>query len=247
MHEIMHLPVVIPKHCIMKNLIILFVAFPFFSFSQDIKSALTLSGGAEYQKAHSHAWNVELSYQNRMGNSKRFWSEFGVNYSVLEYNGDSQNRLDTTNISLATTYAQVNYFGSFRRESVHYSRSSFLRFQAGTNFTILDQEKLHLTAGVNLVSQIEINHWEHGQRLYLPMITPEGDTLSLSDVHYSSKHLSKGGNKTVSLYVQPHIDASYLITNDLAITARLAYYRRILFYSPQDMRLQLNLGIQYYL
>ena len=222
----------------MKNLIIHFAAFPIFSFSQDINSALNLSGGAEYHDAKKHAWNVELSYQDRIARSKRFWSEFGINYSVLEYKGDSNDKLDTLNLGPQLALGAIYGPGYSRSQKAHYSRSTSLRFQVGANFTILDKKKLNLSIGTNIVSQFLLNHQEHGQNVYVPIY----DTLYFIDVHYSIEERSLA----MDVHIQPHLDVSYLLSNNFWINARVSCYDK-LFKRQKFLPTQVNLGLRYYL
>ncbi|NVK65046.1 MAG: hypothetical protein HWE22_10695 [Flavobacteriales bacterium] len=222
----------------MKYLIFFLAISPYFTTAQDLQSAFNLSGGAELHESQTHAWNVELSYQNRISNTKRFWTEFGVNYSIREYKGDSDYKLDTSTLGSQVSYGPIDYPEYTRFQSTHYSRSTFLRFQAGVNFTIVDQEKFKVSAGVNLVSQLLLNHKEHGQRVYIPF----SDTLAAIDLHY----YVDSSTKEVTLAVQPHLNASYLLLDDLWLTARVSSYDK-LFDRENVLRAQMNLGLRYYL
>ena len=227
----------------MKFLILFIATTPYFSIAQNTGSALNLSGGGEYQKANSHSWNIELSYQDRIANSERFWSEFGVNFNVLEYKGDPTYRLDTINTTVNTLFLPFIVQDYFLHEAVHYSRNSSLRFQVGANFNFIEQEKLKVSVGLNFVTQLRISHKRHGQRLYLPIPGMSGDTLDVINTAFSSTFPLNRNVNQIDLYLQPHVDLSYLIGDNLALTSRLAYYRQVL---NDDKRVQLNAGVRYY-
>ena len=225
----------------MKALLVLLMISPAFCFAQILSNAVSISGGAEYHDSKTHAWDIDVAYHRQFHKSTRFWSEFGLNYSILEYKGDSGIKLDTdpnSQIALGLVY----YPGYIKRESIHYSKTSALRIQAGVNYTILGTEKIKLSAGLNIVNQLMLRQREHGQNVFVPYNT--FDTLEMIDIHYYSEQNLSTAKNAITIHFQPHLDMSLRISDKLWFTSRLAYYWRVLP-NLEHSRAQLNLGLRF--
>ena len=224
----------------MKIALLLFTIFPFLSSAQNLANAISVSVGAEYHNLNTHAWDAEVTYNRRFGKSNRFWSEFGVNYSILEYKGDSGITLDTNNNQPA--FGSIYYPSYIRREAIHYSRTSALRLQAGINYTLIDEEKFRLSTGLNFVNQLLMRQREHGQRVYIP--TEGADTLSVVYYNYFSEQNFASTANAITVILQPHVDVAIQLTDKLWFTSRIAYYWKVLP-TVRHSRAQLNLGVRY--
>ncbi|MCJ8292671.1 MAG: hypothetical protein HRT58_22480 [Crocinitomicaceae bacterium] len=227
----------------MKNILLFFAILPFFSFSQNLTNAMSISGGAEYHDANTHAWNTQLTYNRRFQKSSRFWSEFGLNYSILEYKGDSGIKLDTTPpypspslVGIATPDGYV------RIHSSHYARTSALRMNIGINYTIIDKEKFRVSTGLNVLNQLLLREREHGQRIWVPGYVE--DSLDVIYSQYSSEETLTNTSEAVTILLQPHVDVAVSITDKLWFTSRIAYYWEVLPYLMHS-RAQLNLGLRF--
>ncbi|MCJ8292672.1 MAG: hypothetical protein HRT58_22485 [Crocinitomicaceae bacterium] len=224
----------------MKSTLLFFAIFPFLSFSQNLTNAISISGGAEYHDANTHAWNTQLTYNRRFQKPSRFWSELGLNYSILEYKGDSGIKLDTTPPNLAMGTISSNGYSS--RQSVYYSKTSAFRISFGINYNLIDKEKFRLSTGLNVVNQLMLRQMEHVQFVLFP--TFEGDTLDVIYSSYHSRRTFKTASNAITILLQPHVDMAVSITDKLWFTSRIAYYWQVVP-TLRHSRAQLNLGVRF--
>ena len=226
----------------MKKAFLILSFCPFFVFSQEGNNALSVLGGIEYHNSKTYAWDVELNYNHQFQKLPKWSSEFGLNFSILEFNEDSQILLDT-NYYYGTPHGSIVYAGYGQRETVIYSRTSSFRIQAGVNHRILDKENLNFSVGLNVVNAILLRYKEQGQRVFVP----EGyysDSLDVIRNSYSKETNLAGASNAITIQIQPHVDLSVKLTEKLWFTSRLAYYGQLLS-SIEHSRGQLIMGVRY--
>ena len=226
----------------MKHILIVIFLLPSLAFSQHANNAFSIMGGGEYQDAHTHAWDIEFNYNRRLLPAPKWSAELGLNYSILEYKGNSERVLDHS--------FDHQLFGPnggpyhILKQSAHYSKTTAVRVQIGLNYRIFDKANWNLSAGLHFVNEIQLYTYEHGQQVLVPL-PAYADTLEVLDTHYSKeRHPFRTGENAITIQLQPHLDLSTKLTTHLWFTSRAGYYAR-LGSTLKHSRAQLLVGLRY--
>jgi hypothetical protein len=225
----------------MKYSLLFILLIPAVAFSQQ-RNSISLIGGVEFLKPKTHAWNVELNFNRQFANAIRWSSELGVNFSIIEYKGDSREAL-LTNELYVPAYGAVLCPGYVENQLAHYSKETCVQFQAGINHLILNKEKFHFSVGLNFVNELQLKYKEHGQRVLTPA-AGYGDTLELVNSHYNLETSIRKSDNAINIQIQPHLDIDVRLSDKVWFTSRFAYYSTLLPTLGLG-RFQLNVGISY--
>ena len=168
---------------------------PIIGQSQTTKNTISLIGGAEYQNSETTGWNVEFNYKRPI-KSSRFYSEFGLNYSILEYNKMQKTNLEGVCLpyfSLSSAGIQFSpESGYYHHSEIKYSSQRAFRIQAGINYHIIENSKLTLSGGLNFVNQVIAKTYQHGEYILFPADCADSLPILRGNISGSS-----GGNRFV--------------------------------------------------
>lgn len=230
----------------MRTLIFCFLIslVPIIGQSQTTKNTISLIGGAEYQDTETTGWNIEFNYERSI-KSSRFYSEFGLNYSILEYNKMQKTNLEGVcgpYFSLSSAGIQFSpESGYYHRSEIKYSSQRAFRIQAGVNYHIIENSKLTISGGLNFVNQVITKTYQHGEYVIYPKDCADSLPILRGNISRSSGGI---GSYDLSMQLQPHMDFSVHFSPKFSFTSRLAYYWHVMP-TPRDSRFQLNVGLQY--
>lgn len=212
-------------------------------------TTLAIRGGAEqhssdfstFLSSDKTAWNIGVEYARPLYGSKRWSSEFGAFFGILEFNGQGRRIEDVDTMPKLMTYGQVYPPGYTIYEIYDYSKTTFLRFQAGVNYTIIDSKKLRFSAGINAANGVVLRYWGRIKGVMIPTIEhPE-----LPVIYYNSNDYNYTPQK-ITLMLQPHVDVAWQLSDRISAGLRLAYYHHFFFTeSTYKGIMQLNAGVAY--
>ena len=217
---------------------------PLIGLSQQEKNSISFIGGGEYQNAETTAWNIELNYSRQI-NSSRFYAEFGLNFSILEYTRDDKVQLyddcgPFPTVALGSIPNAVN--GYYHSSISQYHQIQSFRLQAGVNYHIIEKSTFTLSGGLNFVNQLVTRTYDHGQYVRRP------DECADSIPTYTGTYSTRSGHNInydkFSALIQPHVDFSVQLSPKISFTSRIAYYWQV---APRirHSRAQLNVGLKY--
>ena len=212
---------------------------PFIGHTQSSKNTISLLSGAEYQDKRRTGWNAEVHF-NRQINASKFYTEFGINYSSLEYNKGY--RAQFSNLCGYPypngAFVATDYYSS---TVIQYQKQQSFRLQTGINYHILEKSKFTLSGGVNFINQMTFSSYQHGH-YNLHSVNCE-DSIPMAQSTFANNSSSYIRDQLTFL-VQPHLDVAVQLSPKIYFRSRFSYYWRLL---PQvrHAQFQANVGLSY--
>lgn len=213
---------------------------PFIGHTQSSNNTISLLSGVEYQDETRTGWNAEVHF-NRQINASKFYTEFGINYSSLEYNRGY--RIEFTDGCGSST--PIGVFpqpinGYHYTSVIQYQKQQSIRLQAGINYHILEKSKFTVSGGVNFLNQMVVRSYQHGQYNLRAICEDSLPNIRGTFANNYSIYI----RDQLTFLAQPHLDVAVQLSPKIYFRSRFSYYWRLL---PQvrHAQFQANVGLSY--
>jgi hypothetical protein len=223
------------------KLLLLLILVSSSCLAQENTKSLGVETGYDNYTLGEHGWNVGILGQFKFKEGSSWYHEYGVSYSVMEFNHNGEVVLDVNDYEEPLSSGLSG--GGFPNVII-YKRRSDLRVQVGIGYTLFERGDHKLSTGWNLSTSLILKERYNGEVIY-----SEFEYTDTSQTFVGNKHVTYSYNypSRWDYYVEflPYLNYNLQISVRFSLKTRFRIFLPIIRNYRSGFHSQLNIGLNY--
>jgi hypothetical protein len=217
-------------------------------FAQESTKSLEIQSGYDFYSTQEHGWNIGILGQFKFNESSRWYHEYGINYSQVEYNygGDEVLNIEDYQEDPSSNFSPS--YGSMP-SIMFYRKKNIARFHGGVGVVVLEKERQKISVGWDMAASLLIVEKENGEVVVYEYDYP-GTNYAYLGSHIETYFIESRKVKAYRIELLPYFNYSARISERFWFKTRCSFFVPIEFSDlpstlSEGVHVQFNLGLNY--
>lgn len=211
---------------------------------QQEKGSVGLQFGYDLYQVNEDGWNIGGIGRFNFRNSSKWYHEYLINYSEIEYNTGE----DRLQVEDNATEPVSNYPGDWRTNLI-YRKQNVFRIKAGIGTVLWNKGDRRITAGWDLATSFLLKERGNGESIFF-LYEDHYDGENYTSVYAGEKIVTYSfhnhtAKRNYLLEFIPNISYEAKLYDHLWLNIRGSFFMPVISEYHQRMHGQLNMGIHY--